>query len=130
MPLLGQLADIEVVSAKAQGLLDRGPLPFGTGAGQVQMQSVEPDLLSARRHEAQPDLPVVPRKQHAVALVHNLPSEQLSPEPGHRCRLPSVEGNCHETCGHLLHARRDSARGHRVSCGQWTAPWRLRTDPP
>jgi hypothetical protein len=66
VPLLGQLAEVEVASADAQGLLDRGPLPLRTGAGEVQMQSVEPDLLGRSRHEAQPDLPLVPREQHAV----------------------------------------------------------------
>src|SRR5690606_33161550 len=76
VPLLGQLADIEMAPAVAQGLLDQAPLGLRTRAGEVQVQSVAPDLLGGRRHEAQPYLSLVPREQHTVALVDDLSSEQ------------------------------------------------------
>src|SRR3954452_18356911 len=86
------------------------------------MQSVEPNLLGRRRHEAQPYLPLVPREPRAVVLVDDLPSEQLSPEPGHWPRLPSIEGDCYETGTHPLDAPSDWEPGHWVSCGRSTAP--------
>ena len=75
VPLLGQLADIEMACPHAQGFLDRGALLARSGAAQVQMQSIEVDLRGRRSHETQPDLPLVAWEQHAVVLGDDVTSE-------------------------------------------------------
>ena len=88
-----QLPDIEMVRPELESRRDRLLLTGGSGAGEVEMDAVRPDLVGLARGEQQTNLSCRSRQQDSPVVGDGDSPEHPLPEVGQAIGIAGVEGH-------------------------------------
>ena len=98
--LFRELSDVEMAGAELERRRDGVLLVAGAGAGQVEVHSVQADLLRAARDKPQAELGVGRGQQRTPGVVEDLPSQDTRPETRQAGRVVRIEGQGQQSGGH------------------------------